>query len=60
MLYPLSYGRLAGPESNGSARGTPPEGHQRLRTFSAQPMLPSAPIREPEPSTLQPDQVAKG
>ena len=57
MLYPLSYGRLAGRESNGRAAGPLPEGYQRLRTSSAQPVIPSTGTRSPESSAIHPDQV---
>jgi hypothetical protein len=39
MLYPLSYGRLAGHESNRRSGHPTPEGYQRLRTSSAPPYV---------------------
>ena len=60
MLYPLSYGRLAGGESNGTASGPPPEGYQRLRTSSAQPGIPSTGTRSPESSATLPEVRRRG
>ena len=59
MLYPLSYGRLSVQESSRRPPAAAPQGYQRLRTSSAQPVMPSTMTLTPASSAIQPDQVPK-